>query len=266
MKTKATLWLILFFSAMLQAQNYELVWQDEFDKLNGRPDPAKWTYEEGDGCPANCGWGNKEQQYYTDKLENVRVENGLLVIEVHQKSVGNSSHTSGKINSKMSGKWQYGKMEIRARLPRGIGTWPAIWMLPAEWKYGGWPNSGEIDIMEHVGWAQDSLFGTVHTVNYNHMNGTQKGNTIHVPDISLKFHTFSIIWEENKIDYFVDGNKYFSFYNDGTGSGSWPFDQAFYLILNVAVGGNFGGVKGVDPDIWPQRMEVDYVRVYQLKS
>jgi len=255
--------LCLLLAGSLTGQYGRMVWNDEFDGITGVPDPSKWSYEIGNGCPDNCGWGNNQLEYYTDASMNSRIENGLLIIEAHRQSMGGLLYSSAKINTRQSGSWKYGRIDVRARLPRGRGTWPAIWMLPTHWKYGGWPHSGEIDIMEHVGWAQDSLFGTVHTQNYNHVAGTQKGRTIHVPDISLHFHVYSIIWDKDKIDFLIDDKKYFTFDNDGRGPDSWPFDQEFYLILNVAVGGNFGGVRGVDNEIWPQRMEVDYVRVYQ---
>ena len=261
------LWRLLIFIVLsfpTFAQQGRLVWSDEFDGESGAPNPELWSYEYGDGCPNNCGWGNHEIQYYTDALKNAHVENGLLVIEAHKEMMGGMQYTSAKLNSKKSGSWKFGRIDVRARIPQGLGTCPAIWMLPADWKYGGWPFSGEIDIMEHVGWTKDTLYGTVHTDAYNHMNGTQKGRKFFQNEMGLRFHTYSIIWSEEKIDFLLDDKVYYTFANDGKGSSSWPFDQPFYLILNISVGGNFGGARGVEVEnIWPQRMEIDYVRVYQ---
>ena len=142
--------------------------------------------------------------------------------------------------------------------------WPAIWMLPVDCTYGGWPKSGEIDIMEHVGYIRDTFYGTVHTESFNHLMGTHKSGGYYQSDLSDSFHVYSIIWTEDSIDFQVNGNTYFTFNRESDQTAEWPFDQQFYLILNLAVGGNWGGQKGVDPDIWPQRMEVDYVRVYQI--
>jgi beta-glucanase (GH16 family) len=154
---------------------------------------------------------------------------------------------------------------VRAKLPQGVGTWPAIWMLPEESKFGGWPNDGEIDIMEHVGYDPGSVHGTVHTEAFNHTIGTQKGAQMMVSDFASEFHAYAIDWTPGKIDFFIDGQKYFTFEKTGDDPKAWPFDQPFHLILNIAVGGNWGGAKGVDATIWPQRMEVDYVRVYDRK-
>jgi len=242
---------------------YKLVWSDEFD-YNGFPNETKWSYIVGDGCPRLCGWGNNELQYYTDrKIKNARVSQGKLVIEAHKESVGSRAYTSARLVSKSKGDWTYGKIEIKAKNPSGKGTWPAIWMLPTENEYGGWPRSGEIDIMEHVGYEPDKIHGTVHTLSYNHMHGTQKGGEKRILDSESAFHTYSIIWTEDKIDFLIDDEVYFSFENDNSDSDAWPFDQKFHLVMNIAVGGNWGGKMGIDENIWPQKMEVDYVRVYQ---
>ena len=240
-----------------------LVWSDEFDKP-GAPDDAQWNYDLGDGCPAVCGWGNNELEYYTKDSKNVRVENGRLVIEAVREEKAGKSYTSTRIVTKKKGDWLYGRLEIMAKLPKGKGTWPAIWMLSTDWKYGGWPASGEIDIMEHVGYDPGVIHGTIHTETYNHSKGTQKEGKITVADAQEKFHLYAIEWTASKIDFFVDATKYHSVTRDPSEDyKGWPFDQPFHLILNLAVGGNWGGAQGVDESIWPQRMEVDYVRVYQ---
>jgi beta-glucanase (GH16 family) len=242
---------------------YKLVWSDEFNKP-GSPDSAKWNYDLGDGCPNVCGWGNNELQYYTRDQKNVRVENGLLIIEAHKESKGSKSYTSTRIVSKGKGDWRYGRIEVRAKLPKGRGTWPAIWMLSTDWKYGGWPASGEIDIMEHVGFDPGVIHGTIHTEKYNHIKQTQLEGKITVADCQDAFHVYAIEWTENTIRFFVDDKLYHTVTrNPKDDFNAWPFDQRFHLIMNIAVGGNWGGMQGVDETIWPQRMEVDYVRVYQ---
>lgn len=240
-----------------------LVWSDEFD-YTGAPDTTKWNYDLGDGCPNVCNWGNNELQYYTNDPKNVRVENGMLIIEAHNDSLGGKAYTSTRMVSKNKGDWLYGRIEVKAKLPRGKGTWPAIWMLSTDWSYGGWPESGEIDIMEHVGFDPGVVHGTIHTKKYNHLNQTQKEGTITVADCQDAFHVYAIDWRENRIDFFVDDKLYHSVIRDPADDfNGWPFDKRFHLIMNIAVGGNWGGMQGVDNSIWPQRMEVDYVRVYQ---
>jgi beta-glucanase (GH16 family) len=240
-----------------------LVWSDEFEN-KGIPDATKWNYDLGDGCPDVCGWGNNELEYYTNDPKNVRVEDGKLIIEAHREVKGGKAYTSARIVSKKKGDWLYGRMEIMAKLPRGKGTWPAIWMLSTDWKYGGWPASGEIDIMEHVGFDPHVVHGTIHTEMYNHSKGTQKEGKIVVPDAQEKFHLYAIEWSADKIDFYVDDKKYHTVTKDPNEDyKGWPFDQPFHLIMNLAVGGNWGGLHGVDESIWPQRMEIDYVRVYQ---
>ena len=241
----------------------KLVWSDEFN-TPGEPDTSRWNYDLGDGCPNVCGWGNNELEYYTKDVKNVRVENDRLIIEAHKEPLGGKGFTSARIVSKLKGDWLYGRMEIKAKLPRGTGTWPAIWMLSTDWKYGGWPASGEIDIMEHVGHDPGVIHGTIHTETYNHGKQTQKEGKVIVTDAQDEFHVYSIDWTKNKIEFYVDGKLYHSVtkgINDTFKE--WPFDQRFHLIMNLAVGGNWGGAQGVDDSIWPQKMEVDYVRVYQ---
>jgi len=239
------------------------IWSDEFDNA-GTPDSTKWNYDLGDGCPNVCGWGNNEAQYYTRDSKNVRVENGNLVIEAHKDSLGGKAYTSTRIVSKMKGDWLYGRIEIKAKLPKGKGTWPAIWMLSTDGKYGGWPASGEIDIMEHVGYDPGVIHGTIHTETYNHGKGTQKEGKITVEDCMDTFHVYAIDWTKGKMDFFVDDKLYHTVTRDPNEDfKGWPFDHRFHLIMNIAVGGNWGGKEGIDDSIWPQRMEVDYVRVFQ---
>jgi beta-glucanase (GH16 family) len=241
-----------------KAQVKVKVWADEFD-YNGLPDPNRWGYDVGGN-----GWGNNELQYYTEnRLENARVENGKLIIEARKEPWGNNEYTSARLVTRNKGDWKYGRIEAMARLPHGRGTWPAIWMLPTNWVYGSWPKSGEIDIMEYVGYDPGVVHGSIHTEAYNHVMGTQKTDTTLVPDAETNYHLYAIEWDADKIDFYVDNRIYFTFLNEHKDYKTWPFDQAFHLLLNIAVGGNWGGAQGIDPNIWPQKMWVEYVRVYQ---
>ncbi len=239
-----------------------LIWSDEFS-YNGLPDSSKWSYDIGDGCPQLCGWGNNELQYYTSNLQNVRVENGLMIIEAHHHPDSAIPYTSARVVTRGKAQWKYGRIEVRAKLPGGRGTWPAIWMLPDEWKYGGWPASGEIDIMEHVGFDEGVIHGTLHSESFNHIKKTQREGIVRIEGVTSDFHVYAVEWTEGKITFSVDGKPYYSVEKSPSDTWKeWPFDQPFYLIMNIAVGGFWGGMQGIDDTIWPQRMEVDYVRVY----
>ena len=232
------------------------VWTDEFS-VAGAPDPAKWGYDVGGG-----GWGNNELQYYTNGL-NSTVSNGTLKIEARRDNSFGREYTSSRMVSKNKADWLYGRFEIRAKLPRGRGSWPAIWMLPTDWEYGGWPNSGEIDIMEHVGYDQNNVHISVHTKAYNHTLNTQKSGNKFVSGASDEFHIYRVDWTSYGIRGFIDGEQIFEFLNLG-GFEYWPFDKKFHMLLNVAVGGNWGGVQGVDNTIFPITLEIDYVKVYKF--
>jgi len=234
------------------------VWADEFE-YTGKPDSTKWGYDLG-----GSGWGNNELQYYTDNLNNARVADGKLIITARKESFDGREYTSARLVSKNKGDWTYGRFEVKAKLPTGKGTWPAIWMLPTDNTYGGWPKSGEIDIMEHVGYDQDRVHVTVHTEAYNHGIGTQRGANKVIANASTAFHLYRIDWTPEAIKGFIDDQQMFEFVNEGKGWAEWPFDKQFHLLLNLAFGGNWGGTQGIDPSIFPQSMEVDYVRVYRL--
>lgn len=244
---------------------WQLVWADEFD-YTGLPDPRKWGYDVG-----GHGWGNKELQYYTERRkENARVEQGRLIIEARRDGWGGHEYTSARLVTKGKGDWTYGRFEVAARLPSGRGTWPAVWMLPTHKTYGGggWPDDGEIDIMEHVGFDPDVIHSSVHTRAYYHSIGTQKTAKVNVPTARTEFNVYAVEWTPEEVRGYVNGRHYFTFRNERLTDPKadyrqWPFDRPFHLILNVAVGGNWGGAKGVDETIWPRRMEVDYVRVYR---
>ena len=195
--------------------------------------------------------------------ENARVAGGVLIIEALKKDRDKSRFTSARLVSRQD--WQYGYVEVRAKLPKAIGTWPAAWMLPTHWKYGGWPASGEIDIMEHVGYDPGVVHGTVHTEAFNHGIGTQQGKQIKVDGYDTDFHRYAIRWTADKIEFFVDDVHYNTFARKSGDYRKWPFDQPFHLLLNLAVGGDWGGKEGVDEAAFPQRLEVDWVRVYALE-
>ncbi|GGH13088.1 glycosyl hydrolase family protein [Sphingobacterium alkalisoli] len=238
-------------------------WADEFN-YTGLPDSTKWSYDVGS---KHNGWGNSELQYYTDaNLNNVLVSNGTLKITALKEKMEDMDYTSARLVSRHKGDFLYGRFEARAKVPRGRGTWPAIWMLPTEWKYGGWPNSGEIDILEHVGYDQDVVHISVHTKAYHHSIHTQKTATKKIEAASDDFHLYRIDWTPDHIKGFVDDIEIFHFSNEKKTFKEWPFDQNFHWLLNLAVGGFWGGQKGIDSSIFPAILEIDYVRVYNLKN
>lgn len=239
---------------------YVLVWHDEFER-DGLPDPARWSYDVG-----GHGWGNREPQYYTrERLENARVEGGHLVIEARAEPWQGARYTSARLTTKGKGDWTYGRVEVRARLPRGRGSWPAIWMLATTEGQMRWPDDGEIDVMEHVGFDHGVVHASVHTRAYHHSIGTQKTAKVAVPDASDAFHVYAVQWSRERVRVFVDDREYFTFARESDDTRVWPFDGRFHLLLNVAVGGNWGGQKGIDEASLPYRMVVDYVRVYQQR-
>lgn len=232
-------------------------WEDEFDK-DGKPDSTKWSYDIGGN-----GWGNNELEYYTNG-KNASIKNGILTIEARKENVDTSHYTSARMVTKNKADFLYGRFEIRAKLAPGNGLWPAIWMLPTDWKYGDWPKSGEVDIMEQVGFDPQNIHISTHTENFNWVKNTQDTKVINVPTATTDFHIYRIDWTPYSIRGFIDGVQYFEFVNDGKGPADWPFDQKFHIILNVAVGGGWGGQHGVDDSVFPATMQVDYVRVYKM--
>ena len=261
---------LLAFSAA--AGDWKLVWSDEFDRP-GLPDPAKWNYEQG-------FIRNNEDQYYTrERSENARVQNGCLVIEARKEQFKNAAFEAGKTSRGRRGQefaqytsaslttrgktsWTYGRFEVRAKLPSARGTWPAIWMLGTN-RAAGWPACGETDIMEFVGYEPGLIHANIHTKKYNHVQKTNKGDKITIPDASSAFHVYTLEWTDKQMDFFVDDKKYFTYTNEGSGTDAWPFDTDQYLILNLAIGGAWGGAKGIDESAFPQQFVIDYVRVYK---
>jgi beta-glucanase (GH16 family) len=236
----------------------KLVWSDEFNK-DGAPDSTKWAYNIGTG---SNGWGNNEAQFYTNELTNARIENGKLIIEARKENKGGKSYTSARLITLGKTTWTYGRIEVRAKIPKGFGTWPAIWMLGENINSVGWPACGEIDIMEHVGKDQDVMFWSIHTKRLNWTLGTQQTFSKRVNGISNDFRVFKLDWTKERLQFYIDDVLYFTVNNDGRGVDFYPFTAPQYLLLNLAIGGNAGG-STIDDSIFPVRMEVDYVRVYQ---
>lgn len=245
--------------AKIAADNdWKLYWNEEFN-YKGLPDSTKWNYDVG-----GHGWGNNELQYYTKaSMKNVEVSNGTLKLKAIQERMDNHDYTSARLLTKDKADFTYGKIEIRAKLPPGRGLWPAIWMLGSNIKTVPWPECGEIDIMEHVGFQKDSVFGTIHTKAYNHVIGTQKTKSIFIGNPYNSFHVYTVEWTPEHMDFYLDKTIYNHFVNEHKTTAEWPFDSPFFLILNLAIGGNWGGKEGVDKTIFPAAMEVDYIRVYK---
>ena len=247
--------IIILLNGCSTKEKWELVWSDEFDNT-GSPTAESWGYETG-------YIRNKELQYYTSDLKNVRVEEGLCLINALLED-GEDSITSASINTLGKQEFLYGRIEVRARIPSALGTWPAIWMLGTNRSELGWPACGEIDIMEHVGYDPDRIHANIHTKSYNHSIGTNKGNQIEVKDPWADFHLYAVEWFEGHMDFFMDDSLYFSFENDGTGNNdTWPFDKPHYLLINLAYGGSWGGNQGVDTSLLPLQYEIDFVRYYR---
>jgi beta-glucanase (GH16 family) len=230
---------------------------DEFN-YNGTPDTSKWGYDLGGG-----GWGNQELEYYTDSLKNAYVSNGMLHINALNQIMGKALYTSARMVSKNAGSLLYGRIEVSAKLPSSPkGAWPAIWMLPNTDAYGSWPNSGEIDIMEQVSFDPLNVHFSVHnSVNYG---GNSHTETTTIPTDTSAFHKYRLDWTPYALRGYYDDIEVLTFVNPGTGSNQWPFDQPFHLLMNIAIGGSWGGSQGVDGHVCPATMLVDYVHFYKM--
>lgn len=259
----------------MDLKDYKLVWEDNFD-YEGSPDPSKWNFEVG-----NHQWPNRELQAYTDRPANVFVKNGRLAIRALKEQDGEREYTSAKINTCGKASWTYGYFEFKAKLPRGLGSWPAVWMMPEHASMSEeeqaslgiapenrhWPNCGEIDIIEHIGRMENHLLFSLHCKNHNHANKNTVSYTTNAKmevDLCADYHVYGMEWTEDYIEYYVDGVSFcrYSKADDPDQShDSWPFCKPFYLILNIAVGGGLGGP--VDDSQLPFELSVDYVRVYQ---
>jgi beta-glucanase (GH16 family) len=228
----------------------DVFWSDEFN-VDGAPDPTKWGYDIGN----SNGWGNNELEYYTSRAQNAVVQGGVLKITAIKESYNGFNYTSARLLSKGKFAFTYGTVEIRAKLPAGAGTWPAIWTLGSDVDTNAWPACGEMDIMEQHGDQVGKIYGTIHYPGHSGANGV--GTTTTITDAATAFHIYKLNWTAATINMYVDDNLYFSFAN----TGSVPFNHDFFFILNVAMGGNFGGT--VDPSFTSASMQVDYIRVYK---
>jgi beta-glucanase (GH16 family) len=233
----------------------KLVWADEFD-YTGEPKMDKWAYD-----AADAGKYNQELQEYTHSRANSSVKDGMLTISALKDAKG--KWTSARLFTKGKADWTYGYIEVRAKLPAGKGTWPAIWMMPTNDNYGGWPDSGEIDIMEFVGFDPDKIHTSAHTKSYNWRIGTQQTRQASIKGVCSEFHTYALEWTPKALFWYVDDQPFYFFMNDNNGSPSWPFNKPFFIILNVAMGGAWGGMNGMDESLNKADMIVDYVHVYQ---
>ena len=249
---------------------WQLVWSDEFD--GDVIDDQKWNK-----LLWRPGWVNNELQAYTAETNNIFIENGNLVLQAlyqpgytgtdYQGNGYITDYTSGRLNTAGKNERTYGRFETRAKLPKGIGSWPAIWMLGSSISTIGWPACGEIDIMEHVGFDEGIIHASIHTTDYNHNLGTQKSGSITIPTVTDSFHVYTLEWTPNYLNFMVDDTPYHFVYNDSEDDpNKWPFDENAYIILNVAVGGDWGGAQGVDNGAMPMQMLIDYVRVYEASD
>lgn len=237
---------------------YALVWSDEFS--GSSLDLNVWTPEIGNGVG---GWGNNELEYYTNSTKNVFLSNGNLIIEARKEAIGGFNYSSARLVTRAKKEFAFGRIDIRAKLPVAKGLWPALWMLGSNHASVGWPACGEIDIMELVGSSPNRVTGSVHWKSVGSVT-SPKNNNITLPsgDFSQKFHVFSLIWEKDKLRFYMDDMLYFTFVKADLGAANYPFNDPFFFIFNVAVGGNWPGPPG-DNTPFPQRMFVDYVRVFQ---
>ncbi len=249
------------------AKPSKLLWSEEFN-YTGLPDPAIWNYDVGDGCPNVCGWGNSEMQVYTKDLRNARVEDGKLIMEAHKDAAGR--WTSARLKTQGKKSFQYGRIQFRAKLPSGVGTWPALWMLGEDIAAVGWPRCGEIDVMEHVGREPGKVQAAMHTLSSH--GDTQNKGALMVNDFDKTFHVYEVYWTPKRISFYMDGKKYYIYQPNERNGDTWPYDKPFFIIINIAMGGSFGSDKnletnglknGIDPNLTSAKMEVDYVRVYQ---
>ncbi|CAF3338602.1 unnamed protein product [Rotaria socialis] len=247
---------------------YHLVWEDSFSH-DGPVDRNKWDFDTGTG---GNDWGNQEAQYYTDRIENARYQGQRLIIEARREDYGGQRFTSARLKSKSA--WTYGRLQAKAKLPSGRGLWPAIWMLPQAQSYGNayWPDNGEIDLMEQVGFDSNRIVSSVHTAAFNHMKNSQPTNGVQVHDACNNFKIYTLDWTSDKLEMFVgdDNNPFFQrvliWERKGQNWEGWPFDKNFFILLNIAVGGSWGGQKGIDEGIFPKTMEIEWIRFYQCTS
>ena len=265
---------LISFSCNIFSSEMKMVWQDEFS-VDGLPDKDKWTYETG-------YVRNGERQLYTkDDLKNARVESGYLIIEAHKEDYSKNKtamekqsgslkkkddYSSASITTEHLEGWKYGRVEVRAKLPQGRGVWPAIWLLGKDFKSVGWPATGEIDIMEYVGFQPNVIHAALHTTARNHNNNNAANGVVTIDDLDKAFHVYAVERRADRVDFWIDDNLYYSYKKEKDSLKWWPFDKPMYLILNLAIGGGWGGQKGIDLSIFPQQYIIDYVRIYEFND
>ncbi len=246
----------LLSNIAINSAGYSLVWADEFN-YRGHPDRKKWDYEQG-------LVRNNEPQFYTkSRLENARVENGCLVLEARKEDFQGSKYTSASLITLGKFQFQYGRVDVRAQLPQGMGAWPAIWMLGADRTTIGWPRCAELDIMEHIAYEPNRIYGTLHQIAPDGNGHVSKGGTVDIDDPTKAFHIYSVVWSPKSIDILVDDKPFFTY--PYKGPSTWTFDRPMYLLINLAIGGAWAGRHGIDDTSFPQKYLVDYVRVYQQR-
>lgn len=237
-----------------------LSWADEF---NGTTlDAAAWSAETGDGCPGLCGWGNNELQYYTTPPNNLFFQDGKMIIEAKKETYGGKNYTSTRIKTQGKKFFKFGRVDIRAILPKGMGIWPALWLLPQNNTFGNWPTSGEIDMMEHKGGEASRVLGTLHYGPGPGSTYISRNYTLPSGTFNDEFHVFSLVWEQDVIKWYVDNNLYSTINKADIGGNTWPFNESFFFLINLAVGGNFPGQPDANT-YFPSFFIVDYVRIYQ---
>ncbi|OLY91566.1 Calx-beta domain-containing protein [Cnuella takakiae] len=248
------------FDAPATYPGYSLLWSDEF---NGTSlDQAAWTAETGDGCPNLCSWGNNELQYYSGSPNTIFFQDGKMIIEAANEAFGGRNYTSARIKTQGKKAFKYGRIDIRAKLPQGKGIWPAFWLMPENSVFGAWPRSGEIDMMELLGHEPNKVYGTVHFGPGPGSTQISRSTVNAAGALSNAFHVYSLEWKEDQIQWLIDGNVFSTISKADLGTNNYPFNEAFHLIVNLAVGGNWPG----NPDAstyFPAWLIVDYVRVYQ---
>ncbi|AXT55624.1 glycoside hydrolase family 16 protein [Aquimarina sp. MMG015] len=252
MKKLLTYFILLSFFYSCQESN-SIIWEENFDEpqLN----ESYWNYQLGDGCPNLCGWGNNERQIYTK--ENAKLENGNLIITATKKG---DIYGSSRITTKGKMEFQYGSIEVRAKLPTGHGLWPAIWMLGGDIDEIGWPDCGEIDIMEYVGKEPHTIYTSLHT--RQSFGDTENSKKTIDYAIEEGFHVYKSAWTKEKIDFYIDNKLVYTFSPEEKNDKTWPFNKPFYIIINLAIGGNFGGPE-VDDTIFPKQFVIDYIKIWK---
>ncbi len=248
------------YDAPASYAGYNLVWSDDF---NGTSlDDKAWSFDNGDGCPNSCGWGNNELEYYTSRPDNLFFQDGKMIIEAKQETMGGRIYTSAKIKTQSKKTFKYGRIDIRAKLPIGKGIWPALWLMPQDNVYGTWPKSGEIDMMEAIGSEPARVLGTLHYGPGPGSTYISKNYLLTSGTFNDEFHVFSMEWKQDIIKLYVDNNLFSTVTKADVGNNTYPFNEQFFLIVNLAVGGNLPGNPDASTYL-PQWLIVDYVRVYQ---